>query len=176
MASSPKLFDQVRQVLRVRHYAYETEKSYIHWIKRFIAFHHMKPPREMGAAEVEAFLTYLAVNLKVAPSTQNQALSALIADRSQNWRSWNRSSAMAHRSPTSSIRYEHTPWEWRNFRHCRKVGGFGNKHKISLRSCICAICGSLSYQPDSSGATQVPTARSSSGITSWSGNSSTVSR
>jgi hypothetical protein len=78
MASSPKLFDQVRQVLRVRHYAYETEKSYIHWIKRFIAFHHMKPPREMGAAEVEAFLTYLAVNLKVAPSTQNQALSALI--------------------------------------------------------------------------------------------------
>lgn len=78
MASSPKLFDQVRQVLRVRHYAYETEKSYIHWIKRFIAFHHMKPPREMGAAEVEAFLTYLAVDLKVAPSTQNQALSALI--------------------------------------------------------------------------------------------------
>ena len=78
MIPSPKLFDQVRQVLRVRHYSYETEKSYIHWIKRFIAFHQMKPPREMGAAEVEAFLTYLAVELKVAPSTQNQALSALI--------------------------------------------------------------------------------------------------
>jgi hypothetical protein len=57
MTPSPKLFDQVRRVLRVRHYSYETEKSYIHWIKRFIAFHHMKPPREMGAAEVEAFLT-----------------------------------------------------------------------------------------------------------------------
>jgi hypothetical protein len=78
MASSPKLFDQARRVLRVRHYAYETEKSYIHWIKRFIAFHPMKPPREMGAAEVEVILTYLAVELKVAPSTQNQALSALI--------------------------------------------------------------------------------------------------
>ncbi len=50
MIPSPKLFDQVRQVLRVRHYSYETEKSYIHWIKRFIAFHQMKPPREMGAA------------------------------------------------------------------------------------------------------------------------------
>jgi len=78
MIPSPKLFDQVRQVLRVRHYSYETEKSYIHWLKRFIAFHQMKPPREMGAAEVEEFLTYLAVELKVAPSTQNQALSALI--------------------------------------------------------------------------------------------------
>jgi len=78
VASTPKLFDQVRQVLRVRHYSYETEKSYIHWIKRFIAFHQMRPPREMGAAEVEAFLTHLAVEQKVAPSTQNQALSALI--------------------------------------------------------------------------------------------------
>ncbi|MBW4484606.1 MAG: phage integrase N-terminal SAM-like domain-containing protein [Tildeniella torsiva UHER 1998/13D] len=55
VASTLKLFDQVRQVLRVRHYSYETEKSYIHWIKRFIAFHQMKSPREMGAAEVEAF-------------------------------------------------------------------------------------------------------------------------
>jgi hypothetical protein len=54
MASSPKLFDQVRQVLRVRHYSYETEKSYIHWTKRFIAFHQMKLQREMGSAEVEA--------------------------------------------------------------------------------------------------------------------------
>ena len=78
VASTPKLFNQVRQVLWVRHYSYETEKSYIHWIKRFIAFHQMRPPREMGAAEVEAFLTYLAVEQKVAPSTQNQALSALI--------------------------------------------------------------------------------------------------
>lgn len=78
MASQPKLIDQVREVLRLRHYSYETEKSYIHWIKRFISFHNMKPPREMGAAEVETFLTHLAVQKNVAPSTQNQALSALI--------------------------------------------------------------------------------------------------
>jgi integron integrase len=78
MSSQPKLFDQVRNVLRCKHYSYKTEKNYIHWIKHFIAFHNMKPPREMGAKEVEAFLTHLAVEQKVAPSTQNQALSALI--------------------------------------------------------------------------------------------------
>jgi len=92
MTSQPKLFDQVRAVLRRRHYAYKTEKSYIHWIKHFIAYHQMKPPREMGAAEVEAFLTHLAVDQKVAPSTQNQALSALIFlyrevyQRDTNWK------------------------------------------------------------------------------------------
>jgi integron integrase len=91
MSSQPKLLDQVRDVLRLRHYSYETEKSYIHWIKRFVSFHHMKPPRDMGAAEVEAFLTDLAVQQKVAPSTQNQALSALIFlyrevyQRDTNW-------------------------------------------------------------------------------------------
>lgn len=73
-----RLLDQVRDVLRRRHYSYQTEKSYVQWIKRFIAFHNMRPPREMGAPEVEAFLTYLAVEQKVAPSTQNQALSALV--------------------------------------------------------------------------------------------------
>jgi integron integrase len=78
MTAPPKLLDKVREVLRRRHYSYQTEKSYIQWIKRFIAFHGMKPPREMGALEVEAFLTYLAVEQKVAPATQNQALSALV--------------------------------------------------------------------------------------------------
>lgn len=78
MPSQPKLLDQVRNVLRRRHYSYKTEKSYIHWIKHFVAFHQMKSPREMGAPEVEAFLTHLAVVQKVAPSTQNQALSALV--------------------------------------------------------------------------------------------------
>lgn len=78
MSSQPKLFDQIRDVMRRRHYAYKTEKSYILWIKQFIVYHNMKPPREMGASEVEDFLTHLAVNQKVAPSTQNQALSALI--------------------------------------------------------------------------------------------------
>jgi integron integrase len=78
MTAPPKLLDKVREVLRRRHYSYQTEKSYIQWIKRFIAFHGMKPPREMGALEVEAFLTHLAVEQKVAPATQNQALSALV--------------------------------------------------------------------------------------------------
>jgi hypothetical protein len=78
MPSQPKLLDQVRDVLRLRHYSYETERSHIYWVKRFISFHHMNPPREMGSTEVEAFLTHLAAQKKVAPSTQNQALSALM--------------------------------------------------------------------------------------------------
>jgi Phage integrase, N-terminal SAM-like domain len=78
MTDQPKLLDQVRNVLRLRHYAYDTEKTYLYWIKHFIVFHHMTPPRDMGATEVEAFLTHLAVDQTVAPSTQNQALSALI--------------------------------------------------------------------------------------------------
>jgi integron integrase len=91
MNPSSKLFDRIQDVLRRRHYSYQTEKSYIQWIKRFVAFHDMKPPREMGASEVEAFLTYLAVDQKVAPSTQNQAFSALIFlyrevyQRDTNW-------------------------------------------------------------------------------------------
>jgi integron integrase len=78
MSPQPKLLDQVRDVLRRRHYSYKTEKSYIHWIKHFVAFNGMRSPREMGAPEVEAFLTHLAVEQNVAPSTQNQALSALV--------------------------------------------------------------------------------------------------
>ena len=57
----PKLLDQVRHVLRFRHYSYRTEKTYVHWIKRFIFFHHMRHPRVMGKEEVEQFLTSLAV-------------------------------------------------------------------------------------------------------------------
>lgn len=91
MNSQPRLFDQVRDVLRRRHYSYQTEKSYIQWIKRFVVFHNMRPPRDMGAPEVEAFLTHLAVDQKVAPSTQNQAFSALVFlyrevyQRDTNW-------------------------------------------------------------------------------------------
>ena len=62
MSFQPKLFDQIRAVLRPRHDADKTEKSYIHWIKHFIAYHYMKPPREMGASEVEDFLTHWAVD------------------------------------------------------------------------------------------------------------------
>jgi integron integrase len=74
----PRLLDQVHQVLRVRHYALRTEECYAQWITRFIRFHHQRHPREMGAAEVEQFLTHLAVDGHVSASTQNQALNALV--------------------------------------------------------------------------------------------------
>lgn len=73
-----KLLDRVRDTLRVKHYAYRTEESYIQWIRRFILFHNKRHPLEMGEAEVEAFLTHLAVEGNLAASTQNQALSALL--------------------------------------------------------------------------------------------------
>lgn len=73
-----KLLDQVRAVMRTQHYSYRTEKTYIEWILRYIRFHGIKHPAEMGAAEVEAFLSYLAVEQTVSASTQNQALCALL--------------------------------------------------------------------------------------------------
>ncbi|MGE0826701.1 MAG: integron integrase [Candidatus Binatia bacterium] len=74
----PKLLDHVRHVLRFRHYSYQTEKTYIHWIKRFILFHQKRHPAVMGKAEVEQFLTALAVDRHVSAATQNQALHALL--------------------------------------------------------------------------------------------------
>jgi len=74
----PKLLDQVRDRIRVKHYSIRTETQYVQWIKRFILFHNKRHPQEMGTAEVEAFLTHLAVNGHVSASTQNQALSALL--------------------------------------------------------------------------------------------------
>ena len=76
--SPPKLLDQVRERLRLKHYSIRTEAQYVQWIRRFILFHDKRHPREMGAREVEAFLTYLAVEGNVAAATQNQALSALL--------------------------------------------------------------------------------------------------
>lgn len=73
----PRLLDRVREAIGSRHYSRRTEKAYVHWIRRFIFFHGKRHP-EMGAAEVTAFLTSLAVQDKVATSTQNQALSALL--------------------------------------------------------------------------------------------------
>ncbi len=78
MTAKLKLLDQVRQVLRLKHYSYETEKTYVQWIKRFILFHQKRHPEEMGKEEVEAFLVHLAVEQHVAASTQNQALSAIL--------------------------------------------------------------------------------------------------
>jgi integrase-like protein len=73
-----KLVDVVREALRTKHYAYRTEKTYLHWIKQYVRF--LKPvhPREAGVDGVKRFLTYLAVDRGVSFSTQNQALAALI--------------------------------------------------------------------------------------------------
>jgi len=73
-----KLLDQVRNKIRIKHYSYQTEKSYTGWIKRYIFFHNKKHPKEMGKVEIEQFLTDLAVNRNVSSSTQNQAFSALL--------------------------------------------------------------------------------------------------
>jgi integron integrase len=73
-----KLLDTVRDVLRLHHYSYRTEESYVQWIRRFILFHNKRHPREMGAEEIQRFLTMLATRGKVAASTQNQALSAIL--------------------------------------------------------------------------------------------------
>jgi integron integrase len=74
----PKLLDQVRDKIKVKHYSIRTETQYVQWIRRFILFHGKRHPKEMGAAEAEAFLTHLAVEGNVSASTQNQALSALL--------------------------------------------------------------------------------------------------
>ena len=76
--SQLKLLDQVRARIRRLNYAYSTEKAYTSWIKRFIFYHEKRHPQDMGIPEIESFLTHLAVDLGVAPSTQNQALAALI--------------------------------------------------------------------------------------------------
>ncbi|NNJ70835.1 MAG: integron integrase [Kiritimatiellales bacterium] len=77
--SNLKLLDQVREVLRYHHYAYRTEQTYCDWIKRFLKYYEMKRhPKEMGAAEVERYLSHLATEGKVAASTQRQALNAIM--------------------------------------------------------------------------------------------------
>ncbi len=73
-----KLLDRVRWHLRVKHYSIRTEKTYLDWIRRYILFHGKRHPAEMGEAEIAAFLSHLAIEGRVAASTQNQALSALL--------------------------------------------------------------------------------------------------
>jgi len=77
-ARKPKLLEQLRQALRSRHYSRRTEQTYCQWVKRFIYFHRVRHPAEMGEPEINAFLTHLAVKERVSASTQNQALSALL--------------------------------------------------------------------------------------------------
>lgn len=73
-----KLLDRMRETLQTQHYSYRTEQTYIDWCRRFILFHGKRHPKDMGNSEVEAFITHLATRRKVAASTQNQALSAII--------------------------------------------------------------------------------------------------
>lgn len=76
--SQPKLLDQVRAVIRSKHYSRRTEETYIDWIRRYVRFHKTRHPRELGSADITTFLTHLAVDLDVAAATQNQARSALL--------------------------------------------------------------------------------------------------
>ena len=74
----PKLLEQVKDYIRLKHYSIRTEEAYINWIRRFILFHNKRHPMEMGEKEIKEYLTNLAVEGKVAASTQNQALCAII--------------------------------------------------------------------------------------------------
>lgn len=73
-----KLIDAISEVFRSEHYAYRTEETYLYWIKRFIAFHGNRHPRDLGADQIQQFLTQLATEFRVSASTQNQALSAIL--------------------------------------------------------------------------------------------------
>jgi integrase len=75
---SVRLLDQVRERIRYCHYSLRTEQAYLFWVRRFIRFHHLRHPRLMGSTEVEAFLTHLATERHVAPSTHKQALAAIL--------------------------------------------------------------------------------------------------
>jgi integrase len=77
-APRQKLLDRVRHAIRTRHYSRRTEQAYVDWIHRYIAFHRMTHPAQLGASDVSQFLTWLAVDRGVSASTQNQALSALL--------------------------------------------------------------------------------------------------
>ena len=76
--SKVKLLDQTRQVLRLKHMSLRTEEAYLSWVRRFILFHDKRHPKDMGAPEIRAFLSHLAIQGKVAASTQNGALNALV--------------------------------------------------------------------------------------------------
>jgi integron integrase len=78
MDAKPRLLDQVRDRIRLKHYSYRTEQQYVGWIKRFILFHGKRHPADLGGTEVEAFLSHLATDRDVAAATQNQALAAIL--------------------------------------------------------------------------------------------------
>lgn len=73
-----RLLDQVREVIRKKHYSIRTEQAYVQWIRRFILFHDKRHPKDMGEKEISQYISHLATHLKVAASTPNQALNALV--------------------------------------------------------------------------------------------------
>jgi len=75
---SEKLLDRVGDAIRLKHYSYRTEQTYKEWIKRYILFHNKRHPDDMGAPEIQVFLSYLATEKNISASTQNQALSAIL--------------------------------------------------------------------------------------------------
>jgi site-specific recombinase XerD len=77
-SNPPRLLEQVREVIRLKHYSIRTEQAYLHWVKRYILFHGKRHPREMGAPELTAFLSHLAIKGNVAAATQNLALNAVL--------------------------------------------------------------------------------------------------
>jgi integron integrase len=78
MSAKPRLLDQVREALRLRHYSYRTEQQYVGWIRRFIIHHDRRHPAQLGGPQVEAFLSHLAVDRRVSAATQAQALAAVL--------------------------------------------------------------------------------------------------
>ncbi|MGE3540005.1 MAG: integron integrase [Candidatus Tectimicrobiota bacterium] len=78
MEPKTKLLDQMRQILRLKHLSIRTEEAYVSWVRRFILFHGKRHPQDMGAAEIRAFLSHLAIHGQVAAATQNNALNALL--------------------------------------------------------------------------------------------------
>jgi site-specific recombinase XerD len=74
----PRLLDQVREAIRLKHFSLKTEKSYVHYVRDFILFHDKRHPKDMGADEIRAYLSHLAIARNVAPLTQTVALSALL--------------------------------------------------------------------------------------------------
>ncbi len=74
----PKLLDQVREAVRVRHYSMRTEEAYVGWIRRFVVFHDLKHPIEMAEDEIREYISHLALEDNVSPATQNQALAAIL--------------------------------------------------------------------------------------------------
>lgn len=74
----PKLLDRIREAVRTRHYSLRTERAYVSWVRRFVIFHGKRHPEILGADEISAFLSHLAVKGRVSASTQNQAMSALL--------------------------------------------------------------------------------------------------